>query len=314
MKLGVCAAVVFVGLFGAASFSGAGSDDRVLVFRSLQPESASPALEKEIRVNAEDVPIEEVFTLSADQIGMPVRVAWRSLIDYGIEPGTRVTLRHTGMGFDRFLLALSDSLTTGMAPSLAARVEEGGVLVATELYFDRREVELVRYEVSRSSIHVVAGLVQKFVHPEAWEENGGDLARLEAVGSKLFVKAPRRFHGEVRWFIDEMQAWDDAQARQADEVNRLRQTIEKLEQQLKDRAPAGDVGEPGAPAARQIKIPEPLSPEKIASLGRQEAMREWTARKKAARAPGVDAPTRQRLLEESERCRERMQAAAEVAE
>ncbi|MBC8002198.1 MAG: hypothetical protein H7X97_06380, partial [Opitutaceae bacterium] len=64
-----------------------------------------------------------------------------------------------------------------------------------------------------------------------------------------------------------------------------------------------------APAPRGV--PAPLSDAEIAAFSYEQAMKEWTSRKKASVKPDLDATTRQRLEEEAEKCRLRMQAARE---
>lgn len=56
-------------------------------------------------------------------------------------------------------------------------------------------------------------------------------------------------------------------------------------------------------------IPEPLTDEAIAKMDADTAMKEWTGRKKAAAKADLDAAIKQRLLEEAEKCKARMQAA-----
>jgi hypothetical protein len=54
-------------------------------------------------------------------------------------------------------------------------------------------------------------------------------------------------------------------------------------------------------------IPPPLADDDIAKLSRDDAMKEWTSRKKVAAQPGVDEATKRRLMEESEKAKARMQ-------
>ena len=50
----------------------------------------------------------------------------------------------------------------------------------------------------------VRGVVQHMVHPEGWQDNGGNIATMAVFGSKLFIKAPKRYHAEIQWLIDEL--------------------------------------------------------------------------------------------------------------
>lgn len=65
-----------------------------------------------------------------------------------------------------------------------------------------------------------------------------------------------------------------------------------------------------SPSASSVKVPEPLSDEQIGKLDRTQAMLEFAKRKQAAANPEIDAATRQRLLDESDKARQRMQQLA----
>lgn len=56
-------------------------------------------------------------------------------------------------------------------------------------------------------------------------------------------------------------------------------------------------------------IPAPLTDEAIAKMDADTAMKEWTARKKAATKPDLDPAVKQRLLDEAEKAKVRMEAA-----
>ncbi len=77
-------------------------------------------------------------------------------------------------------------------------------------------------------------------------------------------------------------------------------------------APARSRAEPAAPSgASRAAEPPPaaLSDDQIAAMDASTAMKEWTSRLRASKQPGLDETTKQRLAEEAEKCRARMQAA-----
>jgi hypothetical protein len=63
---------------------------------------------------------------------------------------------------------------------------------------------------------------------------------------------------------------------------------------------------PAAKPAEKVVIPPALSDAAIAKLSRDDAMKEWTNRKKVAGQPGVDEATKKRLMEESDKAKARM--------
>ncbi len=58
--------------------------------------------------------------------------------------------------------------------------------------------------------------------------------------------------------------------------------------------------------------PAPIGDEEIRKLNKADALKEWTARKKAAAVSGLDAATKARLQEEADKCKARMQEASET--
>lgn len=80
-----------------------------------------------------------------------------------------------------------------------------------------------------------------------------------------------------------------------------------------DAVPAASRTRSSRPAAKSTEIPEPISDEEIAKLDASAAMKQWTSRQKAGKQTGIDAATRDRLKDEAEKCRARMQAARKEA-
>jgi hypothetical protein len=89
---------------------------------------------------------------------------------------------------------------------------------------DRREIRLVSYDIRgiiksirastdqsyEKAVEDVTGLLLAMVDPNAWVENGGDLAQLQVVGGRMFVQAPKRMHERIEWILAQLR--DDAQA------------------------------------------------------------------------------------------------------
>jgi hypothetical protein len=298
MNFSLCAAVVVAGVVGVVGLSRPDSSSRISTFQPPAGVEEHPSLERKMELRFQEEPLRAVFAAVSTQIDMPIRVLWRPLGEQGMSDETPITLDQDAKGFDAFLKALDEQLGDGAGWAIAYRVEDDAVKVATADYFDRREIVLASYELNTQAAPVTADLIQKFVHPEGWQQNGGDMANLELVGGKLFVRAPERYHAEVRWFIEEMRAWSDVQAR-ADELNALRAQVRRLESRLEGNAVAPEHAASGG-------IPAPLSAEEIENMDAQTAMKEWSARKKSASLGDVSSETRQRLLDEAEKCRDRM--------
>ena len=103
---------------------------------------------------------------------------------------------------------------------LAYRVQDGRIIFSSQAFFDRQETVLVTYDLTaaigarqgdidggattQEVIDSIKQLVTALVHPDLWAENGGDLARMQTYGTKLFVSAPSRLQPKVQWVLAEM--------------------------------------------------------------------------------------------------------------
>ena len=169
------------------------------------------------------------FKQISDKTKLPVDVRWRLFEGQGWNPGesTHIALRDTPL-----LLAIMfiNEEIPGDGLPLDFRVLDGRLLFATQEYFDQQETVLVSYDLSKQVADrvrdtaippggVVNGpapspaeavttevhtLLQHMVHPEGWQDNGGSLATMAVFGSKLFIKAPKRYHTEIQWVIDQL--------------------------------------------------------------------------------------------------------------
>src|SRR5262249_10142609 len=102
------------------------------------------------------------------------------------------------------------------------RVADGRLVIATTSFFDQQETVLVAYDLShqaaaraqRADWSPVAAatsvtnefreVIQHMVHPDGWQENGGQMASTAVFGTKLFIKAPKRYHTEIQWVMDQL--------------------------------------------------------------------------------------------------------------
>jgi hypothetical protein len=209
--LTVTGAVVAVGVVAASRPDG---EVRVSVFEAPAVAPAeNDALARRFDVNYREVGLGDALQHLGELAGIPVTVAWASLEDRGINADTPVTLADHAIDVPGALRQLSDQFAEGAAWRLGYRVQGGKVRVATEEYFDRREVMLASYDIAGingATGETVVHLIQTFVHPEGWIDAGGDMAKVSLAGSKMFVEAPRRYHAEVTWLVNELRSGDQA--------------------------------------------------------------------------------------------------------
>ena len=91
-------------------------------------------------------------------------------------------------------------------------------------------------------------------------------------------------------------------------MDRRKAELELLAEEEGPHAPRPPADPQGGSTSRRGVIPPPISNGLIENLSAEDAMKEYSARKEAA-AKVDDAAIKQRLLDEAERCRARMQAA-----
>lgn len=167
----------------------------------------------------------DVLTFLGKAANMPVFVHWpqlralggdKSMIDSDAEIGVDVE----AFSLDSTISMLNDHYNLSNDDGVAYRVQEGRLIFATESFFDKQDTVLITYDLSaaikarqedlnngRATAEIVTEiqqLVTSLVHPNLWESNGGDRARMQTYGSKLFVSAPKRLQPEVQWVLAEM--------------------------------------------------------------------------------------------------------------
>lgn len=202
--LAVAGAAVVVGVVTLAQPS---ERPRASVFSPPAPTpQEQTALARPVQAEFQDVTAGEVFAFVSQTIGMPISVVWASLPNVG--PDSRVSFAAKNADLATILTEVGDDLGAGAEWTLACRVQDGVVRVATDEYFDRREIVLASYDLSglagQVSDQQFSDLIREFVHPSGWKDNGGDMARFLFAGSRMFVEAPKRYHVQIQWFLDEL--------------------------------------------------------------------------------------------------------------
>lgn len=158
-------------------------------------------------------PLSEVLSMLAESQGLRPYIHWR---DLQAEPDIELAdLPLAGLQLDRAFEMLNDTLELESSSALACRMHEGLFEVASREYFDRRERELVTYDVSdlvyadgplqtTEESDVLVQLITEIVEQDVWPQNGGEIGSIYCVGGKLFVNAPPRIHAQVAWLLTEL--------------------------------------------------------------------------------------------------------------
>lgn len=305
MNLAVFAAAGFAAVVGVITISQPADNVRISVFTPpAHTTGEHESLSRKITVDYTDVELFQVMDHVSTSIGMPINVMWKSLVaNEGVEMQEQVSLKGSFADFPAFLTALGEQLV--MAPEwLDFRVVDGVVKVATQEYFDRGEMTLASYELKDGNAELTAHVIQQFVHPEGWMDNGGNVARIQLVGNnKMFVRAPKRYHAELRWFIDELSVKPKADEKAAakEEVRALQAQLDDLRQQLELKEKAALL----QPA--NFDLPEPISVEDVKKMDLREAQRQCLARN-AAGGRATTSIDKNRLAKEARLCYDRVTA------
>lgn len=158
--------------------------------------------------------------------GVKLTIDYRDLIEAGIDPDDALNLHADAVSLEAALRLIEVSTAAQLAP-IGWRFDGDRLTISTRERLDRQETELVSYDLRdvlrsiaaeryRSLLgddealdHATAdviSLLQEMVAPNDWTENGGNLAKQQMVGTKLFVQAPRRMHEKIRWIIEDLAA------------------------------------------------------------------------------------------------------------
>ena len=203
--LGLTGVVVAV---GAVTLSQPGKEAglRVSVFEpAAMSEQASDAEKRTFSFEARQETLENVLKLAAERAEVKLDAVWRAIEESGVPRDVKVTYIDTGATLGEVMNAVADEVAVSGGSRLDYRLDDGVLRVASEAWFDRREMLLASYDLRGLAAGVepndVVTVLMTYVHPDAWSDNGGDLGKMSVVGPRLFVQAPRRFHGQIEWFL-----------------------------------------------------------------------------------------------------------------
>ncbi len=182
--------------------------------QALPPELAE--LKADWVLKNEDV--SDAFEFLGKAVKLPVHVRWDLLKDSNLEPGVKLTMQAKQAGPEALLRAINELAGAHDGATVDLRVSDGVIEVAPRGYFDKRERELVSYDLSgivaarmatyneprEKVVPEVREVIAQFVNPEQWRDNGGELAEMTVVGDRLFVNEPARFHPQIRWILGQL--------------------------------------------------------------------------------------------------------------
>jgi hypothetical protein len=200
-----------------------------------QPGAAMPDDLQKVRLTIDDTATwSSLFKLVGEKSKLPVDVRWRVLEPLGYIMNGPIHAPFRDATLPQAIKLINEEAALN-GSEIDYRVLDGHIVFATREYFDQQETVLVAYDLSKQVAdrteqaggiqvveaaagvtHEVRDVLRSMVHPDGWEDNGGTLASVAVYGSKLFIKAPKRYHTEIKWVIDELPKQADHV--QADEL------------------------------------------------------------------------------------------------
>lgn len=158
-----------------------------------------------------NTPLGEALSFVGQSLNMQVIVHWTDLEPQGISKETPISIEAKNVPLTMLLdMIEAQAKTQAGAVRLAVRADKQLIEFASDEFFDRRETSLISYDLTPIQGQVgddaIIAIIQNFVEPEGWKDNGGSTAELKLGGRKMFVRAPKRFHKQIEWFLKELGA------------------------------------------------------------------------------------------------------------
>lgn len=191
------------------------------------PQPAMIAVDPSVEgLSAQNEPLAEILRMLDERLpDHEFVVDWPSIVEAGLSDGAPVSLSVTR----RATLSQVMARVETQAPGLDWRITADTVHVSSQRAFDAKEAVLVTFDIAEIITHVrdvedktytdavsaITALLFNSVEPEAWRDNGGDIAHLHVVGGKLFIQAPPRFQQPIAWILAELRPQELAAANPA---------------------------------------------------------------------------------------------------
>jgi hypothetical protein len=179
----------------------------------------------------------------SDKAGMPAEIRWRALGEMGLTPKSALGIEMKDQPLPGAFKFIADE--TGQPNNdVDYRVIDGRLVVATTAFFDQQETVLVAYDLTHqaesraanencSTAEAAAAVTSQFreviehmVYPDGWQDNGGTFASTAGFGAKLFIKAPKRYHTQIQWVMDQLPKADQHAEIRLDRFDNSRRSIE----------------------------------------------------------------------------------------
>ncbi|MBX3361842.1 MAG: hypothetical protein KF912_09530 [Phycisphaeraceae bacterium] len=163
-------------------------------------------------VRVDGTPLDEVLRRVAKSVDRRLFVDWPSLGELGLGSDTPISVDVPDADLPTLFEAIRGAAEVDpQIGRLEYRVDAKELRVASGHVFDVKERILVTIDIAHVleedvGVDQIRELVNSFIEPDGWVDNGGEIAAMSIVGTKLFVKAPPRVIEGVRWIVGQFAA------------------------------------------------------------------------------------------------------------
>lgn len=177
----------------------------------VPPEDEALARAAEISIEVRETTTWREVVEQVVRGGQSIKVRWEHFDEVGIDSASPIGLGMKNATLAGAVLAFNEA--GGEQSVLGLGMQNGVLLMGPQAALDREDRELVSLDLTpllerargdEEAMEKVQQLIQSLVEPDSWRASGGDLGEMYVFGSKLFVKAPRRWMPRVRWVLNEL--------------------------------------------------------------------------------------------------------------
>ncbi|MFK7959675.1 MAG: hypothetical protein AB8G96_04050 [Phycisphaerales bacterium] len=175
-----------------------------------------------VRVSSSPMMMRDVIDLIDLSWSGPLLIEWRALTAIGLGPDELVDLPVGDVSVERICRAVEDRADDeSVREPVAWFLDLGTLTLTTQPAMDRRTEMVVVHDL-RQLLDVATGgddngwrldvvedlvaVLSETVEPEAWVDNGGELASFMLFGDLMFITAPLRMQREITWVLDRAHA------------------------------------------------------------------------------------------------------------
>jgi hypothetical protein len=153
-----------------------------------------------------NIALERALAEIADITRLKLVARWERMENEGVDRAHPITLVARDADLGRVFQMINEDLG---GSAIDYRLVGNVLEVGPRSFFDRRDAELVSFDVGRIldggvQPNELVGAIVQMVEQESWADSGGASGSMTIVGKRLFVKAPARMWKKAAWMLDQL--------------------------------------------------------------------------------------------------------------